>query len=67
MVMNDVISKGILGKKRGINCDVLQQLEDLDFADDICLLSHTFNEMYMKLNDLENIGKTRLLTLAGLL
>jgi hypothetical protein len=47
----------ILGKKRGINWGVLQQLEDLDFADDICLLPHAFNTIYMKLKDLENIGK----------
>jgi hypothetical protein len=42
MVMGDVMNKVILGKKRGINWGVSQQLEDLDFADDICLLSHAF-------------------------
>jgi hypothetical protein len=58
MVMDGVMNKVILGKKRGINWSVSQQLEDLDFADYICLLSHTFNKMYMKLKDQENIRKT---------
>jgi hypothetical protein len=31
---------------------------DLDFVDDICLLSHIFNKMEIKLKDLENTGKT---------
>jgi hypothetical protein len=51
MVIDDVMNTG---KKT----EVSQQLEDLDHADDISLLSHTFNNMYMKLKDLENIGKT---------
>jgi hypothetical protein len=35
MVMGDVMTRVILGEKRGINWGVSQQLEDLDFADDI--------------------------------
>jgi hypothetical protein len=58
MVMDDVMNKVILGKKSEINWNISEQLEDLDFADDICFLSHTFNKMDMKLNDLQNIGKT---------
>jgi hypothetical protein len=58
LVIDDVINKVKLGKKRVIYWGVSEQLEDLDFADDVCLLSHTFNEMYMKLKYLENIGKT---------
>jgi hypothetical protein len=42
----------------GINWGVSQQLEDLDFAEDIYMLSHTFNKMYTRLKDLKNIGKT---------
>jgi hypothetical protein len=57
MVMGDVMNKVILGRKRGINWGV-SQLEDLDFADYICLLSHAFNKIYMKRKDLENIIKT---------
>jgi hypothetical protein len=54
MVMGDVMNKVILGKKRGINGGVSQQLEDLDFADYICLLSHAFNKIYMQHRDREN-------------
>jgi hypothetical protein len=32
-----IMNKLILGKKRGINWGVSQQLKDLDFADEICL------------------------------
>jgi hypothetical protein len=56
MVMGDAMNK-VTGKEREINCGVSQQLEDLDFVDDIYLLSHTFNKIYMKLKDLENTGK----------
>jgi hypothetical protein len=58
IVMDNVMNKVMLAKKRGINWGVSQQLEDLLFADDICLLSHNFNKMHMKLKDLEKIGKT---------
>jgi hypothetical protein len=58
MVMDNVTNKVILGKERGICWGISQQLEDLDIADDIGLLSHTFHKMSMKLKDLENIGKT---------
>jgi hypothetical protein len=57
MVMDNVMNKMKLGKKRVIYWGVSQQLEDLDFTDDVCLLSHTFNKIYMKLKYLENVGK----------
>jgi hypothetical protein len=57
MAVNSVMNKVILGKNRGLNWGVSQQLEDLDFAD-ICVLLHTYNEMYVKLKDLENIRRT---------
>jgi hypothetical protein len=45
---SDVMNKMMLGKKRKKLIGVSQQQpEDLDFADDICILSHTFNKMYM--------------------
>jgi hypothetical protein len=58
MVMDEVMKKAIGGKIRGINWGITGQLEDLDFVDDICLLSHTFYKMETKLKDLENEGKT---------
>jgi hypothetical protein len=57
MVMDDVMSKVILGKKRGVSWGI-SQLKDLDFADAIWLLAQAINKIYMKLKDLENIGKT---------
>jgi hypothetical protein len=53
------MSKTIGGKRRDISWGITEQLEDLDFADDICLLSHTFSKMETKLKDLENEGKTQ--------
>jgi hypothetical protein len=57
MVMGDVMNKVILGKKIGINWGVSQLLEDLDFADDIYLLSHAFNKIYMTLKRLMDEGE----------
>jgi hypothetical protein len=34
-------------KKKEIDWGISQQLEDLDFADVIYMLSHTFNKMYI--------------------
>jgi hypothetical protein len=45
MVMDDVMNKMMLGKKKEIDWGISQQLEDLDFADDIYMLPHTFNRM----------------------
>jgi hypothetical protein len=58
MLMDEVMRKAIRGKRRGITWGITEQLEDLDFADDIFLLSHTFYKMETKLKDLENEGKT---------
>jgi hypothetical protein len=54
MVMDKVIRKATGGKRSGINWGMTEQLEDLDFADDVCLLSHTFSKMETKVKDLEN-------------
>jgi hypothetical protein len=58
MVMDEVMRKATGGKRRGINWGITEQLEDLNFADDICLLSHTFSKLETKLKDLENESKT---------
>jgi hypothetical protein len=52
--MDKVIRKAIGGKRSGINWGMTKQLEDLDFADDVCLLSHTFSKMETKVINLEN-------------
>jgi hypothetical protein len=57
MVMDEVMRKAIGGKIIGINLGIREELEDLDFADDICLLSHTLSKMEIELKYLENEGK----------
>jgi hypothetical protein len=47
MVKDDVMNKMILGEKKEIDWGISQQLEDLNFAADIYMLSHTFNKMYI--------------------
>src|ERR1700753_2667348 len=37
----DWVMKSAMSPPRGIQWNIMQKLEDLDFADDICLLSHT--------------------------
>jgi hypothetical protein len=58
MVMDEVMRKAVGGKRRGINWGITEQLEDLDFVYDICLLSHTFFKMETEFKNLENEGKT---------
>jgi hypothetical protein len=52
-VLNKVFSK----KARGISWRLTQTLGELDFADDICLLSHKWSDMQEKLNDLNYESK----------
>jgi hypothetical protein len=40
--------------QRGIRWNLTSRLEDLDYADDICLLAHTFNDIRTKLELLQN-------------
>lgn len=73
MVLDEVVRKVTSTEKRGITWTMTEQLEDLDFADDICLLSHTFNKMEAKLEELEvqskqvglkiNSNKTKAITI----
>ena len=48
-VVGDVVG----GKQRGITWGLTERLENLNFADDIFLLSHIFNDAECKLFDLE--------------
>jgi hypothetical protein len=41
----DWVVKGASEGKTGIQCNVFKQLEDLEFADDRCLISHKFEHM----------------------
>ena len=42
---------------RGIRWSLFSRLEDLDFADDLALLSHTHNDMQEKTNELNKFSK----------
>ena len=45
-------------KRRGIQWTLWSQLEDLDFADDLALLSHSHRQMKEKTQDLERISQS---------
>jgi hypothetical protein len=57
MVMDEVMRNLTEGEKRGITWGLSQQLEDLNFAGNVCHLSHTFYNMKKNLRELENKGK----------
>jgi len=44
-----VVRYVLKGRKRGIRWGLNGRLEDLDFADDICLLSAKFRDMVIKM------------------
>ncbi len=66
-----IMRKTTEGKRNGIQWTIVDQLDDLDFADDLALLSHTCTQMQEKTSILEeeadkvglhiNVGKTKLL------
>ncbi len=68
-----VMRKSVGGRKRGIRWTLTEQIEDLDYADDLSLLSHTGRDMKEKTNRLrdyaEQVGlkinakKTKLMTI----
>lgn len=62
LVVLDGIMLRITGeRRRGIEWGLSNTLEDLDYADDLCLLSHTHADMQAKLDDLrQEAAKTGL-------
>ena len=44
------------GKRNGIEWNMLTQLDDLDFADDLALMSHSHRQMQDKTTDLARIS-----------
>jgi hypothetical protein len=57
LVMDEVLRKSIEGKKRHITWRMNEHLENLVFADDVCLLSHRLSDMQEKIKDVEKTGK----------
>jgi hypothetical protein len=56
IVLDSVLCKAT-DTTRGIRINLTSRLEDLDHADDMCLLSHTLSDMKHKLRRLEDEAK----------
>jgi hypothetical protein len=56
VVLDGVLNETFHGKAQGILWKLTQTLEDLEYADDVCLLSHKYDHMQSKLTDLHNIS-----------
>jgi hypothetical protein len=52
VALDKVLRASVDGKARGIRWKLTETLEDLDYAEDICLLSHSQAHMQSKLNNL---------------
>jgi len=50
------VTKTAFATRRGIQCSFVTSLEDLDFADDLALLSHRIQDMMDKARALEDQG-----------
>ena len=53
LVLDNVMNKVIKGRKRGLQWRMMDGLQDLDFADDICLLAQRWSDIKSKLERLE--------------
>ena len=62
LVVIDAVMRNVnRERRRAIRWGLVDRLEDLDFADDLCLLSEAHSEMQEKLGDLtEGAGKVAL-------
>lgn len=56
LVLDAVMRRTIGGRRRGIQWGVNSRLEDLDYADDICLLSQRYTDMQFKLDALKEVA-----------
>jgi len=52
LVTDGVLHRALDGKKRGLTWSVQESLEDMKYADDVCLVSHKYEHMCRKLDDL---------------
>ena len=48
-----VMNKVVKGRKRGLQWRMMERLEDLDSADDICLLAQRWSDIRVKLGKIE--------------
>jgi hypothetical protein len=57
LVLDGVLRRALNGKKRGLTWRLKESLEDTEYADDICLVSHKYEHMQKKLDDLQEESK----------
>jgi hypothetical protein len=57
VVLDGVLNETFQGKAQGISRKLTKTLEDLKYADDVCLLSHKYDHMQSKLIDLHNLSQ----------
>ena len=50
--MDGVLHRALDGKQRGLTWRLQESLEDMDYADDVCLVSRKYEHMQRKLDDL---------------
>lgn len=56
LVLDTVLQQTNIEASNGIQWHLNQRLHDLDYADDICLMSHTLDGIQQKLNRLQEYG-----------
>ena len=55
LIVTDAVMQNVnQDRQRGIQWGLVDKLEDLDFADDLCLLSETHGDMQTKPEDMIN-------------
>jgi len=52
LIMDGVLHRALDGKKRRLTWRLRESLEDLEYAYDVCLVSHKYEHMQRKLDDL---------------
>ena len=52
IVMDGILRRALDGKKTGITWRLQETLQDMEYADDVCLVSHKYEHMQRKLDDL---------------
>jgi hypothetical protein len=55
--LDGILRRSPDGKKRGLTWWLKKTLEDMEYADDICLVSHKYEHMQKKLDDLQEESK----------
>jgi hypothetical protein len=52
LFLDGVLCRAFGGKKRGITWRLKESLEDMEYADNVCFVSHRYEHMQRKLDDL---------------